>query len=246
VAAYYSLQAAYSSAAQEDGMPAVRTEVKHPQLVREALDAAYRHAVQVYGVSESSVRRALARHYTEELQAQVVAHAAENLRLRGALGEAEQHLAWTQTELQAVLGWTQAELAAARRVSTEADSERRSLASELEDLRDVARVGYEPPPGDEVAELREQLALATVALNLRDEQLYAVQQVTTLEQAANALEDGRVLGTLGQQLVLVRPVHVYDGTGVVLHHAEVVHGGAAVCTAAGLAQAGLPVPGAGG
>jgi len=188
-------------------MPTVRTEVKHPRLVREALEAACMHATQQYGVSDNAVRRALARHYTEELQGQVVAHAAENLRLR---------------------------------------AEVRELQQELESLRDVARVGYEPPPSDEVAELREQLALATVALNLRDEPLYAVQQVTTLEQAANALEDGRVLGTLAQQLVLVRPVHVYDGEGVVLHHAEVVHGGAAVCTAAGLAQAGLPVPGAGG
>ena len=186
-------------------MPAVRTEVKHPRLVSEALEAACAHAMQQYGVSGQAARRALARHYTEELHGQVVAHAAENLRLRAELREQQQ---------------------------------------ELEALRDVARVGYEPPPSGEVADLQEQLALATVALHLQlqSEPLYAVQMVTTLSQAANALEDGQWLGVLAQQVVLVRPVHVYDGAGAVLHHAEVTHGGAAVCTAAGLEQAGLPVP----
>jgi hypothetical protein len=201
------LQAAHSSAAQEEGMPPVRTEVKHPRLVREALTAACAHAVQEYGVHEKAVRRALARHYTEELQGQVVAHAAENVWLRAKV---------------------------------------RELQQELESLRDVARVGYEPPPSGEVAELvaelQEQLALATFQLHLQNVPLYAVQQVTTLAQAANALDDGQVLGTLAQQLVLVRPLHVYDGEGAVLHHAEVQHGGAAVCTAAGLEQAGLPLP----
>ena len=188
-------------------MPTVRTEVKHPRLVREALEAACMHATQQYGVSDNAVRRALARHYTEELHGQVVAHAAENVRLR---------------------------------------AEVRELQQELESLRDVARVGYEPPPSGEVAELQEQLALATFQLHLQNVPLYAVQQVATLEAAANALVDGMGLGTLAQQLVLVRPLHVYDGEGAVLHHAEVQHGGAAVCTAAGLEQAGLPVPGAGG
>jgi len=162
--------------------------------------------MQQYGVSGQAVRRALARHYTEELHGQVVAHAAENVWLRAKV---------------------------------------RELQQELESLRDVARVGYEPPPSGEVAELQEQLALATVALHLQSEPLYAVQMVTTLSQAANALEDGQWLGVLAQQVVLVRPVHVYDGAGAVLNHAEVTHGGAAVCTAAGLEQAGLPVPGAG-
>jgi len=213
-------------------MPTVRTEVKHPRLVREALEAACMHATQQYGVSDNAVRRALARHYTEELRGQVVAHAAENVRLRAEL---------------------------------------RELQQELESLRDVARVGYEPQPEDEpraegwwdnandgvdarwtpsaqreVADLQEQLALATFQLHLQNVPLYAVQRVATLEAAANALEDGQWLGTLAQQLVLVRPLHVYDGTGAVLHCAEVQHGGAAVCTAAGLEQAGLPVPGAGG
>ena len=184
-------------------MPAVRVEVKHPHLVRDVLAVACAHAVQEYGVGEGAVRRALARHYTEELQGQVVAHAAENVRLRAEL---------------------------------------RELQQELESLRDVARVGYEPPPSAEVAELQEQLALATVALQLQNVPLYAVQHVATVEAAANALEGGQVLGTLAQQLVLVRPLHVYDGTGAVLHCAEVQHGGAAVCTAAGLEQAGLPLP----
>ena len=188
-------------------MPTVRTEVKHPRLVREALEAACMHATRQYGVSDNAVRRALARHYTEDLQGQVVAHAAENVRLRAEL---------------------------------------RELQQELESLRDVARVGYEPPPSGEVAELQEQLALATFHLHLQNVPLYAVQRVATLEAAANALDDGQVLGTLAQQLVLVRPLHVYDGEGAVLHCAEVQHGGAAVCTAAGLEQAGLPVPGAGG
>jgi hypothetical protein len=196
-------------------MPAVRTEVKHPKLVSEALEAACAHAMQQYGVSGQAARRALARHYTEALASQ---------------------LAHTQDELSCAL----VRLA----VLTEQQA---SQQAELEDLRDVARVGYEPPPSGEVADLQEQLALATVALHLQlqSEPLYAVQQVTTLSQAANALEDGQWLGVLAQQVVLVRPVHVYDGAGAVLNHAEVTQGGAAVCTAAGLEQAGLPVPGAG-
>lgn len=125
---------------------------------------------------------------------------------------------------------------------TEARKEIALLNMQLEDLRDTARVGYEPPQNGELEELREQLAVATIALSLHNEPLYAVQTVQTVEQAANAVADGMQLGSLALQLVLVRPVHVYDGKGAVLHHAEAQHGGAAICTAAGLEQACLPVP----
>lgn len=72
--------------------------------------------------------------------------------------------------------------------------------------------------------------------------LYAVQSVQSLAAVNAALRDGSSIAELQGQVVIVRPLQVYDEGTATVQASTVVAEGACVCTAVGLGNAGLPVP----
>lgn len=211
MAAYYVVQAAHSSAAQEAAVARQRVEAQHPELVREVLRAARRYGVMVFNVSDKSVGRALVRHYTEAVAEELVR---------------------TQDELASAL----VQAAALREQLQAAQAEAREARLQLEDARDAARVGYEPP-----RELRVEYGVTSWGDGPMP-QLYEVQAVRELGQVATAVQEGSALATLQGQLVMVRPAHVYGADTAPVQASTVLALGACVCTAEGLLAAQLPVP----
>jgi chromosome segregation ATPase len=199
-------------------------------MVVELLRYAARFGAAEYGVHPRTVERAIERHYTDHL--------------RDELEEAKEQverLLDQQDGMERQVVLLQAEAHTAQQGFMTAHEQAMDLQAQLEDLRDAVGVGREKPASGEVAELQERLAEAMVALAVPSEQLYAVQALTDLAAATRAVHDGAALADLQGQLVAVRRVRLYRDCGLV-QATTVLAEGACVCTADGLALAGLPVP----
>lgn len=244
-----------------------RVEALHPELVPEVLRVARKHAMNLFSVSDKAADRALARHYAGQLMSQLAAERSDVEVAMSEVCKRDERIA-KLTEAAINTNAENESLKAQLKFAIESrdkaldglrcreqnffDAEAeievlkadlRAARLEVEDLRDKARVGHEPyNKDDEIEELREQLAVATVALSLTDTKLYSVQAMTTLAQVESAVREGAALGTLQHQLVAVRPVYVYDAETPTLQVSTMLSLGACVCTQDGLDVAGLPIP----
>lgn len=204
-----------------------RVEERNPKLVDEMLQYAAAHGAGVYGVHPRTIERAIERHYADPLRAEVAEANEQVERLLDQCSDTEQQLALARAEL--------------------ADAHEQLGLMAQQALDTALRVkGAQVPPDElsedlEVAELQKALVDAWAQLSLPSPQLYAVQMVTDLSRTASAVQSGAQVGLLDGQLVTVRPVHVHDGSGVVVWQTVSVEG-ASMCTAAALLAAGLPVP----
>lgn len=208
-----------------------RVEGAHPDLVPQVLQAARARGVQEFGVSASSVMRALERHYTGQLHAELA-------RVRAELAKANAEVERAHTMTRAFVDQLR-----------EADTELANLRPELAEANaEIERAHDQLQEADtELAKLRAQEGAQPGTQP--ELQLYEVQAVRELAQVHAALREGAVLGSLGGgggQLVVVRRAHVYDAASAPLQASTVLAQGACVCTAQGLLVAQLPLPTAGG